>query len=531
MHLNVPPGILEVAGKTGRSETNGLSGAADAVGHPWEETHRQFSASMKERLEIFRSDTNLELEPHEVRGTYAECRYKARILARSIVDEDSSRTNALVTIDIKNTGITFQPGDRLAIMPLNSWEECTKVASALGFDGPIMSWEVPTNKSWGRFADHLREIERTPNHTQGGITVKGILRRGHLAPLTKDTVLRVHDMLLSSSQVIVQVLASDEWPVNGSLGDLLWAAKADTPGAIWNSAFVRRADKMSWLCELVDVEVPRTYSISNYSDELLPSTVDLTVSRSEYLVSKIFSCPIQTRRAGVSSGFLNPMPVTSQSLNVDMTSVEDQDEVLVGVSRPINFVLPIKSSVPCAFFAGGSGIAPFRSFWQKRVSDSRQAGTLGNGKNILFYGVQSREKFSYEQEIRQLIRDGNMELHLALSRDSRGLVMGKEGELVEKEIQPRRIDTAIVEQAQTICDLVMSKKYGGLGGNLYVCGSVAVFDSVMSGIKKAIFNRIPNMETATETLDTAFAERRFMLDVFMVSTPLTPLYSPPNYSW
>lgn len=46
-------GILEIAGKTGRTETNGASGAADQ-GRPWEETHKQFSEAMKERLEPYR---------------------------------------------------------------------------------------------------------------------------------------------------------------------------------------------------------------------------------------------------------------------------------------------------------------------------------------------------------------------------------------------------------------------------------------------------------------------------------------------
>ena len=46
-------GILEVAGKTGRTETNGASGAGDKT-RPWEETHRQFSEAMKERLEPYR---------------------------------------------------------------------------------------------------------------------------------------------------------------------------------------------------------------------------------------------------------------------------------------------------------------------------------------------------------------------------------------------------------------------------------------------------------------------------------------------
>ncbi|KAG6363905.1 hypothetical protein INS49_009008 [Diaporthe citri] len=330
-------GILEVAGKTGRTETNGASGAADA-GRPWEETHKQFSEAVKERLEPYRTDVSV--EPHQMRGSSAECRYKARILGRSFVNNDADRGIAMVTLDIQDTGITFQPGDRLA------------------------------------------------------------------------------------------VLATDEWPVRRSLGDLLQSAVMDTPQAVWDSAF--NLQDLSWLCELVPVEMPRTYSISSFPDELLPSTVDLSVSRSEYQLSSTFAGESRITRCGVSSGFLNPIVAS----NDEMIPIEE--DILIGVSRPQAFQLPLSGASPCAFFAGGSGIAPFRSFWQSRI----QSGAVG--RNILYLGVQSRDKFCYEHELRQNVNEGLMEVHVAFSRDSRGLAM-QSRELVEKTTPPRYIDTLIIE--------------------------------------------------------------------------------------
>lgn len=491
-------GILEVAGKTGRTETNGASGATDAS-RPWEETHKQFSEAMKERLEPYRAD--IPVEPHQMRGSFEECRYKAKMLGRSFVDNDAGRNIAMVTLDIQDTGITFQPGDRLAVMPLNSWEECAKVAAALGLDD-MLDVQVPVNKSWSRFADHLGSVSRAP---RGPITVQDILRRGHLAPLTQDIVLRVHSMLRASSVTALQILATEEWPVRGTLGDLLQSAVLDTPSAVWDSAF--SLEDLSWLCELVQVEIPRTYSISNYPDELLPSSVDLTISRSEYQLCSTFAGDAKIMRSGVSSGFLNP-PVGS---NDEIIPIEE--DILIGVSRPVAFQLPLNGAAPCAFFAGGSGIAPFRSFWQARVGQSV-------GRNILYLGVQSREKFAYEHELRQYVNEGQMEVHLAFSRDSRGLAM-QGRDLVEKATPPRYIDSLICEQGSTICDLVMSKKHGGLGGYLYVCGSVGVFDSVMSGIRKAIYeHRTSTMESTEALINAAFAERRFMLDIFMTPKPL-----------
>ena len=498
-------GILEIASKTGRTETNGLSGAPDSNTRPWEETHKQFSESMKERLEPFRG--NIDVEPHEMRGTFEECRYRSRVLSRSFVDSDPNRSIAMVTLDLENTGITFQPGDRLAVMPLNSWGECAKVAAALGL-ADYLDVRVSLNPKWRRFAQHLGSVKHT---SAPQLTVKDILRRGHLAPITKELALKIHDMLRASSNTVLQVLATEEWPIRGSLGDLLQSAVTDTNPHIWDRAFDLTGD-LSWLADLISVEVPRTYSISTYSHELLPSTVDLTISRAEYKLCSTFAGNNDVSCAGVGSGFLNPFVSSSDEL------IETDEDILIGVSRPLNFQLPIDRAAPCAYFAGGSGIAPFRSFWQARLASHNNSV----GRDILYLGVQSREKFCYEDELRDYVEAGLMEVHLAFSRDSRGLVYDpRTRDLVEREMPPRYIDALIVEQAATISELVMSKKQGGLGGYLYVCGSVAVFDSVMNGIRKAIYNHCSaTMETAELIINKAFAERRFMLDVFMTPKPL-----------
>lgn len=429
--------LLECAAKTGRTETNGASGAADAM-RPWEQTHKEFSEAMKERLEPFRG--NRDIEPHEMRGTFEECRYRGRILSRNFVDSDQKRSIAMVTLDIQESGITFQPGDRLAVMPMNSWTECAKVAAALGLDS-MLEDPVMLDRVWTRYADHIGAITRTGRPQ---LTVIDILRKGHLAPITKELATKLHTMLRASSNTVLQVLATTEWPVRASLGDLLQAAVKETSSRVWDQAF-DLSGNLSWLADLIPVEVPRTYSISTYSDELLPSTVDLTISRSEYELCSTFSGDSKILRNGVSSGFLNPRVAEEMD-------VLDDEELLIGVSRPFAFQLPFDDTAPVALFAGGSGIAPFRSFWQARCGRAW-------GKTILYLGVQSREKFCYEAELRQYISEGLMEVHTAFSRDSRGLVFDPiSRDLAEKEMPPRYIDGLIVEQGQSICDLVMSKK-------------------------------------------------------------------------
>jgi hypothetical protein len=102
---------------------SGGAGATDNVGRPWQTVHKTLADSMKERLEPFRRPGSLDVQPHEMRGTYDECRFIAKIIKRSSIDDDPRRATGQVTFDLKNIGLTFIPGDRLAIMPLNSWAD------------------------------------------------------------------------------------------------------------------------------------------------------------------------------------------------------------------------------------------------------------------------------------------------------------------------------------------------------------------------------------------------------------------------
>lgn len=178
-------GFLEVVGKTGRPETNGGSGAASIQHRPWEEVHRSLSEAMKERLAPY---NGIMAEPHETRGTFEECRFKARIISRRNIAKDCDRKTAKVTIDVSNTGLTFAPGDRLTIMPCNSRSDIEKVVKALKLSNALDE-TVPLNRDWKRYAQHIKNISLSG--TLQHLSVRDILRIGKLAPLTKDLILKV----------------------------------------------------------------------------------------------------------------------------------------------------------------------------------------------------------------------------------------------------------------------------------------------------------------------------------------------------
>jgi hypothetical protein len=103
------------------SPLSGGAGAGDDSGRPWREVHKTLAHSMKERLEPYRSKALLEREPHEMRGSYDECRFWVKITSRTAIDDDPMRNTGKITFDTKHSGLTFIPGDRLAVMLNNSW--------------------------------------------------------------------------------------------------------------------------------------------------------------------------------------------------------------------------------------------------------------------------------------------------------------------------------------------------------------------------------------------------------------------------
>lgn len=143
------------------------------------------------------------------------------------------------------------------------------------------------------------------------------------------------------SSATLQVLGSEMWPVIGSLGDLLLAALNDVPDKAWDQAFP--LNNLSWLATMISPEVPRTYSISCFPFELLPSTLDLTVSRVDHPMSPMLLYDGQPQtRPGVCSGFLNPDPNLDHTPKHPLTLGKEEQETV----SPLNFPNAYLTSKP-----------------------------------------------------------------------------------------------------------------------------------------------------------------------------------------
>lgn len=137
---------------------------------------------MKERLAPYHSLTP---EPHEIRGTFEECHFAAHIISTESIDNDSARKTGKVTLDIRNTGICFAPGDRLMILPSNNWIDVEKIAQALNIVH-LLEEPVAVDGDWKRYLDHLSKVHLATEKNH--LVIKDILTKGKLFPISKEFV-------------------------------------------------------------------------------------------------------------------------------------------------------------------------------------------------------------------------------------------------------------------------------------------------------------------------------------------------------
>jgi sulfite reductase (NADPH) flavoprotein alpha-component len=263
--------------------------------------------------------------------------------------------------DLGGSGLEYEPGDALGVLPLNCAELVEEFLSALHFSG----------------------AEAVPGHG-GNIPIREALLRHYeitriAPPFLQAMAERTGDELLG------KLVASE---ANGQLKEFLWGREiidlllAHPAVTFTPIEFVGLLKKLN----------PRLYSISS-SPKLNPGKVHATVNVVRYE-------SLSRRRKGVCSTFL-------------AERVPPNDPVSVFLHANKNFRLPAQGDTPMIMVGPGTGIAPFRAFLQERFA----AGVTG--KNWLFYGDQhSATDFMYRDELETYRRSGTLtRLDTAFSRD------------------------------------------------------------------------------------------------------------------
>lgn len=262
-------------------------------------------------------------------------------------------------LDLQGSGIDYQPGDALALVPRNPGELVEAVLATLSLDGDAAVSCMDEEHSLREWLSEKRELTRLSRKFVTALAERsgaGALRA--LMQPEQDDAMRD---LLTTQQPIDLLLRH---PV------------------VWSGA------------ELVDVLrplMPRLYSIAS-SRAAVGEEAHLTVAHIEYAGDA-------GTRWGAASHWL--------ATRAEGESVE------VRLEHNERFKLPDDPDRDIIMIGPGTGIAPFRAFVQERIA----TGT--RGRNWLVFGnPHFRSDFLYQLEWQAALKQGSLHrLDLAFSRD------------------------------------------------------------------------------------------------------------------
>ncbi|ELK15498.1 Nitric oxide synthase, brain [Pteropus alecto] len=227
---------------------------------------------------------------------------------------------------------------------------------------------------------------------------------------------------------------------------------------------------------------PRYYSISS-SPDMYPDEVHLTVAIVSYR-TRDGEGPIHH---GVCSSWLN--------------RIQSDEVVPCFVRGAPSFRLPRNPQVPCILVGPGTGIAPFRSFWQQRQFDIQHKGMSPCPMVLVFGCRQSKMDHIYREETLQARDTGVFrELYAAYSREP-----DKPKKYVQDILQEQLAETvyrALKEQ----------------GGHIYVCGDVTMAADVLKAIQRIMTQQGKlSVEDAGVFISRLRDDNRYHEDIFGVT--------------
>jgi len=307
--------------------------------------------------------------------------FPAKLLKNVLLNQPGSGKEVRhFEIHLGNSGLTYEVGDALGVVPENCPELVAQILAVIGatgdepvaFDHAITSLRLALAQHFDiakPTPELLAAVAGTPNSDSARFD--GGHQRAESefgAPLAQLAALLAPDKADDLKQ----------WLHGRDVLDMLQLA----PGKI----------SFAGLLPLLRKLAPRLYSISS-SPKAHPGEVHLTVGAVRHESHG-------RKRGGVASTFL-------------ADRAEKSGAVKIFVQPAHGFKPPANGDTPMIMVGPGTGIAPFRAFLEERQA------TGAPGKNWLFFGDQKRAPdFLYEEQLTAWHNSGFLtRLDLAFSRD------------------------------------------------------------------------------------------------------------------
>jgi sulfite reductase (NADPH) flavoprotein alpha-component len=290
--------------------------------------------------------------------------FPATLTDRVVLNGTGSNKETLhLELSLEGSGMQYQPGDALAVVPVNCDEVVTDIIRAAG----LRNEQPVTNKAG----------ESVPLHDH-------IMRECDATVLSKVFIEKYHQ--LQPNPQLENLLLPENKP---QLQEFIWGRE------IVDLLIDFPIENLSPdnLIQLLRRLPPRLYSIAS-SQSAVGDEVHLTVAAVRYYTHR-------RNRKGVCSTFL-----------ADRVDIGEQIPVYVQPNK--HFKLPENGDTPIIMVGPGTGIAPFRAFMQERQA------TDASGKNWLFFGDQHFSyDFLYQLDWIEFFNDGLLtRIDTAFSRDT-----------------------------------------------------------------------------------------------------------------
>ena len=280
---------------------------------------------------------------------------------RAVTKPGSAKETIHIDYSLEGSGLTYTTGDTLGVFPCNDPALVDALINALGLDAA--------------------ETVALPDGAVATLR-DALIGAYDITSLKKGTLTKWN--AVANSEKLAAIIADKDAVKDFCWGrDLLDLAQAPEMTAKFENAtaFVSILGKLT----------PRLYSIAS-SPDAVPGQVSLCVGAVRYNSQN-------RQRGGVCSTYM-----------ADRLQAGDTVKVFVHSNK--NFRLPEDGNTPIIMVGPGTGIAPFRAFWQQRVADN------ATGANWLFFGNPYKATDGcYEDEIAPLVESGKLKLSVAWSRD------------------------------------------------------------------------------------------------------------------
>jgi sulfite reductase (NADPH) flavoprotein alpha-component len=325
-----------------------------------------------EALDALAHDAAGSMVPAELRSIAPSAKvtplYSKRnpFLATALVNIDlsghgSGKEVRHVELSLDGSGLAYEPGDAVGVLPANEPTAVADLVEALALD-PAASVEVGGEALTLEFA---------------------LSHRFEITTLTRPVVERYAE--LADSKALRELLAHER-------GDALWAYIRGRHLIDLVHQFPIRGLAAQDLIGILRKLPPRLYSIAS-SQKANPDEVHATIAAVRYEAHG-------RRRKGVASTFV-------------AERIGEGDALPIYIESNRNFKLPADPATPIIMVGPGTGVAPFRAFMQEREAVG------ASGKSWLFYGDRRfTTDFLYQREWQQYLKDGVLSrMDVAFSRD------------------------------------------------------------------------------------------------------------------